>query len=226
MIGEGFNYPRMDTLLLAMPISFEGNVEQYAGRLNRNYERKKDVIIFDYIDQHITKLERMYHKRLRAYRKIGFEISAEVEDHLVVHKSIFDSDSYLSVYEKDISPASSRIVISSPSLGSKSVQWFCEQGRRLQERGVKIIVYTSITEDYPEDGREHHRELILILRNSGIHVKEVHCHERYAVIDQVLVWYGSMNLLSNPKPDDTMMRLESPEIASELLEISGTIVFH
>ena len=44
-IGEGFNYPRLDTLLLAMPISFEGNVEQYAGRLNRDYEGKKDVII-------------------------------------------------------------------------------------------------------------------------------------------------------------------------------------
>lgn len=52
-IGEGFNYPRLDTMLLAMPISFEENVEQYAGRLNRDYEGKKDVVIFDYIDQHI-----------------------------------------------------------------------------------------------------------------------------------------------------------------------------
>ena len=66
-IGEGFNYPRLDTMLLAMPISFEGNVEQYAGRLNRDYDGKKDVIIYDYIDQNIPKLERMYHKRLRTY---------------------------------------------------------------------------------------------------------------------------------------------------------------
>ena len=80
IIVEGFNYPRLDTMLLAMPISFEGNVEQYAGRLNRDYDGKKDVIIFDYIDQHIPVLERMYHRRLRTYKKIGFEVCSEVMD--------------------------------------------------------------------------------------------------------------------------------------------------
>ena len=78
-IGEGFNLPRLDTLLLAMPISWQGNVEQYAGRLNRDYDGKQDVIIFDYIDAHVPTLERMYHKRLRAYRQIGFEICANLQ---------------------------------------------------------------------------------------------------------------------------------------------------
>ena len=78
-IGEGFNLPRLDTLLLAMPISWQGNVEQYAGRLNRDYDGKQDVIIFDYIDAHVPTLERMYHKRLRAYRQIGFEICTNLK---------------------------------------------------------------------------------------------------------------------------------------------------
>ena len=62
-----------------MPISWQGNVEQYAGRLNRDYDGKQDVIIFDYIDAHVPTLERMYHKRLRAYRQIGFEICANLQ---------------------------------------------------------------------------------------------------------------------------------------------------
>ena len=49
---------------------------------------------------------------------------------------------------------------------------------------------------------------------------QMHCYERYAVIDNSLVWYGSMNLLSNEKEDDNLMRLESPAIAEELLERS------
>ncbi len=46
-----------------------------------------------------------------------------------------------------------------------------------------------------------------------------HCYERYAIIDQSLVWYGSMNLLSKNKEDDSLMRIVSPEIAAELLEL-------
>lgn len=220
-IGEGFNYPRLDTLLLAMPISFEGNVEQYAGRLNRDYDGKKDVIIFDYIDQHIPKLERMYHKRLRTYKKIGFEVCSEVADNQVVTNSIFDSENYLEVFEKDLKAASSSIVISSPSLSG------CKINRLLtltQDRGVSVVVFSCDPEGYPEDGREHHRELLQRLQASRVRVVlQMHCYERYAVIDNSLVWYGSMNLLSKEKEDDNLMRLVSPAIAEELLEISSRL---
>ena len=57
-IGEGFDYPRVDTLMLAAPVSFEGRLEQYIGRLNRDYEGKKEVIVYDYIDSHIRVLIR------------------------------------------------------------------------------------------------------------------------------------------------------------------------
>ena len=219
-IGEGFNYPRLDTLLLAMPISFEGNVEQYAGRLNRDYEGKKDVIIFDYIDQHIPKLERMYHKRLRTYKKIGFEVCSEVVDKQVIANSIFDCDHYLEVFEKDVRSVSARIIISSPSLSARKVQWLLSI---LQDRNVTAIVFTTDPDIYPEDGREHHIELIQRLQASGVKViSQKHCYERYASIDDSLVWYGSMNLLSKEKEDDSMMRLVSQTIAEELLGISST----
>ena len=54
-------------------------------------------------------------------------------------------------------------------------------------------------------------------------VLQEHCYERYAVIDNSLVWYGSMNLLSNEKEDDNLMRLVSPAITEELLEISSKL---
>ena len=220
-IGEGFNYPRLDTMLLAMPISFEGNVEQYAGRLNRDYEGKKDVIIFDYIDQHIPVLERMYHRRLRTYKKIGFEACAEVVDKQEVSNSIFDSLGYWTVFEKDVLSAAKSIVISSPFLSSRKVEWLVDQSETLQKRGVTITVFSLRPEEYPEDGREHHTDLLERLASAGICVKtQSHCYERYAVIDQSLVWYGSMNLLSKSKEDDSLMRIVSPSIAAELFALA------
>lgn len=86
---------------------------------------------------------------------------------------------------------------------------------------MSITVETLSSENYPEDGREHHQELISILERSGIRVeKSPQCHERFAVIDKSLIWYGSMNLLSNPKEEDSLMRLESYIIAEELLNLS------
>ena len=71
MVGEGFDYPRLDTLIMATPVSWKGLVEQYAGRLNRDYAGKKDVVIYDYVDSHIDKFDKMYGKRLKAYKQIG-----------------------------------------------------------------------------------------------------------------------------------------------------------
>ena len=70
LIGEGFDFPRLDTLIMATPVSFQSVVEQYAGRLNRDYAGKKNVIVYDYVDAHIPMFDKMYLKRLKAYRQI------------------------------------------------------------------------------------------------------------------------------------------------------------
>ena len=71
-----FDYPRLDTLMLAAPVSFAGRLEQYIGRLNRDYEGKTEVIVYDYIDSHIRYFDNMYAKRLRTYKRTGFQLIA------------------------------------------------------------------------------------------------------------------------------------------------------
>lgn len=75
-IGEGFDDARLDTLFLAMPISWRGTLEQYAGRLHRAFEGKKEVQIYDYVDFKIDKLYRMYGKRQAGYKRIGYQIQS------------------------------------------------------------------------------------------------------------------------------------------------------
>ena len=163
-------------------------------------------------------LERMYHKRLKTYKRIGFEVCSQVLDRQKVSDSIFDGESYAEVFGADLQTANSEIVISSPGLGSKKVWKFIHDVVPLQERGVRITVLTLASSSYPEDAAAHHEELIASLSGAGITVKCADsCREHFAVIDRTLVWYGSMNLLSREKEDDSMMRLESAQIAEELL---------
>lgn len=78
-IGEGFDDPRLDTLMLTMPIAWKGTVVQYAGRLHRAHPAKRDIRIYDYVDADVPVLRRMYAKRLRAYRKMGYSTEPRLE---------------------------------------------------------------------------------------------------------------------------------------------------
>jgi superfamily II DNA or RNA helicase len=71
-IGEGFDDARLDTLCLAMPVSWKGTLVQYTGRLHRLHPKKAEVRIFDYVDREVPVLMRMFEKRLRTYRAIGY----------------------------------------------------------------------------------------------------------------------------------------------------------
>ena len=71
-IGEGFDDARLDTLFLALPVSWKGTLVQYTGRLHRLHPGKREVRIFDYVDREVPMLLRMFEKRLRGYRSIGY----------------------------------------------------------------------------------------------------------------------------------------------------------
>ena len=73
-LGEGFDDKRLDTLFLTLPISWRGTLNQYAGRLHRIHESKKEVMIYDYADLDVPVLARMYDRRLKGYRSIGYDI--------------------------------------------------------------------------------------------------------------------------------------------------------
>ncbi len=76
-LGEGFDDERLDTLFLALPISWRGTLTQYAGRLHRLNATKKEVIIYDYVDFDVPVLARMHSKRRASYKAIGYEIELQ-----------------------------------------------------------------------------------------------------------------------------------------------------
>jgi superfamily II DNA or RNA helicase len=77
-VGEGFDDARLDTLFLAMPVSWKGTLVQYVGRLHRRHHAKKEVRVMDYVDRDVPMLAKMLEKRMRGYRAMGY--STDVQD--------------------------------------------------------------------------------------------------------------------------------------------------
>ncbi len=73
-VGEGFDDPRLDTLFLTLPVSWRGTIAQYAGRLHRLFDGKREVRIYDYADLNVPMLARMFDRRCRGYEAVGYEI--------------------------------------------------------------------------------------------------------------------------------------------------------
>lgn len=218
-IGEGFDYPRLDTLFLALPISWKGLLTQYAGRLHREYEGKKDVRIYDYIDIHEPICDSMYRKRLKGYAAIGYKTINTAQptlfDHInditssIAENQIFNGSTFYRPYTSDLIKAKHSILISSPKLYRTEQNPLVTLLKELVHQGIEILI-TTATEN----------EQTVFIQAKGLSVKVKPKLSLYTtIIDKEVVWYGSINTLGYASKDDNMIKVTDIHLANELIEM-------
>ena len=218
-IGEGFDYPRLDTLFLALPISWKGLLTQYAGRLHREYEGKKDVRIYDYIDIHEPICDSMYRKRLKGYAAIGYKTINTAQPTLfdnindipssVPENQIFNGSTFYRPYTSDLTKAKRSIVISSPKLYRTEQNPLVTLLKELAQQGIEILI-TTVAEN----------EQTAFIQSKGLSVKVKPKLSLYTtIIDKEVVWYGSINTLGYASKDDNMIKVTDIHLANELIEM-------
>ena len=218
-VGEGFDYPRLDTLFLALPISWKGLLTQYAGRLHREYEGKKDVRIYDYIDIHEPICDSMYKKRLKGYAAIGYKTINTAQptlfDHIndipssVVENQIFNGSTFYRPYTSDLIKAKHSIVISAPKLYRTEKNPLVTLLKEFAQQGIEILI-TTATEN----------EQTVFIQSKGLSVKVKPKLSLYTtIIDKEVVWYGSINTLGYASKDDNMIKVTDIHLANELIEM-------
>ena len=218
-VGEGFDYPRLDTLFLALPISWKGLLTQYAGRLHREYEGKKDVRIYDYIDIHEPICDSMYRKRLKGYAAIGYKTINTAQptlfDHIndisssIAENQIFNGLTFYRPYTSDLTKAKRSIVISSPKLYRTEQNPLVTLLKELVHQGIEILI-TTVAEN----------EQTAFIQSKGLSVKVKPKLSLYTtIIDKEVVWYGSINTLGYASKDDNMIKVTDIHLANELIEM-------
>ena len=217
-VGEGFDLPRLDTLFLAMPVSWKGTLAQYAGRLHRNYEGKQEVLIYDYVDIRVPMLERMYHKRLSGYAAIGYTIRGDRTAPMAENR-IFTQEEYWDTFSMDIANAQKDILITSPYLYIAQVKQFL----KLIPEKTHVTVVTGDELSFNREAWEKVSNAVKLLEDAGARViLQPKVYQRYAVIDKSTLWYGGINFLGIEKAAHGAMRLCSTELASELMSYMNT----
>lgn len=218
-IGEGFDYPRLDTLFLALPISWKGLLTQYAGRLHREYEGKKDVHIYDYIDIHEPICDSMYRKRLKGYAAIGYKTINTAQptlfDHIndisssIAENQIFNGSTFYRPYTSDLIKAKHSIVISSPKLYRTEQNPLVTLLKEFAQQGIEILITTAAE-----------NEQTVFIQSKGLSVKVKPKLSLYTtIIDKEVVWYGSINTLGYASKDDNMIKVTDIYLANELIEM-------
>lgn len=218
-VGEGFDYPRLDTLFLALPISWKGLLTQYAGRLHREYEGKKDVRIYDYIDIHEPICDSMYRKRLKGYAAIGYKTINTAQptlfDHIndisssIAENQIFNGSTFYRPYTSDLTKAKRSIVISSPKLYRTEQNPLVTLLKELAQQGIEILI-TTVAEN----------EQTAFIQSKGLSVKVKPKLSLYTtIIDKEVVWYGSINTLGYASKDDNMIKVTDIHLANELIKM-------
>ena len=153
-VGEGFDLPRLDTLMLALPVSWKGLIAQYTGRLHRNYPGKTETRIYDYIDLRVPICDSMYRKRLHGYKAVGYSIAIANEGLFAepTPETIFDATTFERPFHEDLSKARQSIIISTTRLRWNRTPRIIELLAAASLRGVGITIIISETD---------HRELEL-----------------------------------------------------------------
>jgi phosphatidylserine/phosphatidylglycerophosphate/cardiolipin synthase-like enzyme len=231
-VGEGFDFPRLDTLMLAIPVSWKGIVAQYAGRLHRNYPNKHEVRIYDYVDIHVPLCELMYRRRMKGYAAIGYKtklqpvnqgLFAELEEP-EMSTPFFDGKSYSAAFRKDLAQANRSVIIACPNIHLQPHSPYYRLLAELTARGVQVTIYTK-SDDSDHTNEKHPRfsknnKDITALENIGVTIvlsPSLSC--RCAIIDKKLIWYGSINFLGKNSVEDNSMRFEDSTLAADLLDI-------
>lgn len=224
--GEGFDLPRLDALLLTMPVVWKGTLTQYTGRLHRAAPGKREVLLYDYVDVRVPMLEQQYRRRLRSYAALAYTVRgstaiSNLDDHTAQKEAaIFVScEQFSQQFTEDLEAVSHEALFCVSSLSARPVQRMIPLLQRLQHKGGEVRIYLPEPAQFRGDIQPRITANAAALQRAGIPVVFCSNHlPNFCVIDQRLVWHGGLNPLGRTPTDESSLRMDAPDMAAELVE--------
>ncbi len=205
--GEGFDEPRLDTLFLAMPISWSGTLAQYVGRLHREYEGKTKAMIYDYIDLNVRMLENMYKKRLSEYANLGY---APAHTSPTGYGSIFKGDAVAEVF-KNMSEAKRNSMVVGSNFSEENFKAIIRAGDEFKKSGVKFAVVLKRSHD-----EVYYKYVDMLITHRITFFEKNVLSSSFAMVDGSVLWYSTGELFDG-RDNDCVMRIDDKPFVKELV---------
>ena len=187
-LGEGFDLGSLNTLFITMPFKFSGKLQQQTGRIHREYEGKKQVVVYDYVDIKIGKLAHQFQIRLKQYKKEEYNVIDENDK----PELLYDYSNYSNQLYDDISNAN-------------NVKLLFNYHK--EERLNKLLELNDNIEIITDE------EI-----NSNVKTVKERSPINAIIIDNRIIWYGSINPFAYSKKDDTIIRIVDEEYAKDIIK--------
>lgn len=210
-LGEGFDEPRLDALFLAAPISWSGLLTQIVGRLHRSAPGKREVVVHDYVDEHMPLCVKQWKSRLKTYARLGYELEDAQQDGSQGH--IVRSQECRARLAQEIETAGTSLLLSSGWVSAPALRLLLPSLEKALARSISLVlcVPASCMKD------SECTEAFCSLEKLG--TKVLYSDRRpqnAAVVDHRIVWFGSLPTLAFPAREDASIRIVNMELAQEL----------
>lgn len=167
---------------------------------------------------HVPTLERMYHKRLKGYSELGYQVKFGGQDSNT--SIIYGSQDFVTPFTQDLSDAARSILIVSPHIHPNKVSRLLSILEAAVSTGVSVAIYTKAAESYASERQAIITAALNLLEATGASVfSQEDIPHHYAIIDESVVWYGNIDFLAFGRKDADVLRFENADIAGELLEL-------
>lgn len=194
--GEGFDVKSLDTLLLAMPVSYKGSVEQYLGRLNRGLDHKSELRVYDYVDIFVPMLARMYRKRLATYKNLHYQIIQNKELGVQLQNGQLGYRELNAELNK--SQRTIVIAVSTKQIGLRKLI------KKLDNKKIVLVL--------PRSMRPYYQDL------SSVKIIECEATFNVIIIDDEVVWYDYSDIVAK-RSEAVSLRFSSHELAKRFSKV-------
>ncbi len=135
---------------------------------------------------------------------------------------LYDNETFYRAFTNDLRCAKRTIYIESPFITTRRIDLLLPMIARLRLKGIRVTINTRCPDEHEGEYREQSHQAVQAMQSIGVTVLfTVKHHRKLAIIDNEILWEGSLNILSYYDSCEVMRRSHSQALVNQMAWFIG-----